>query len=191
MSAFIDMHCDHFSGRGRLSHPWSDRLWVHHLPRLPRREDTPRLSAGPERRDPHHGAAPGPRGERQRRRRPEDAPRDGPGRLASRRGPGCPAHARRRMTGRAPRLSADHHADGVGALVDHRPPPRGPGLSHSCGGRGGLLSRPGLSVRCILTTERNPGALQASAGVPGIVQPSVSRTGPAVPAWFILEFNPD
>ena len=50
---------------------------------------------------------------------------------------------------------AGHH--GVGALVEHRPPPRGPRLPHSGGGRGGLHSRPGLSARCVLTSERNPG----------------------------------
>ena len=54
---------------------------------------------------------------------------------------------------------AGHH--GVGALVEHHPPPRGPGLPHPRGGRGGLHSRPGLSARCVLTSERNPGHFNA------------------------------
>ena len=48
--------------------------------------------------------------------------------------------------------------DGVGPLVEHSPPARGPGLPHPHGSRSRLHSPPGPNTRCALTPEKTQDA---------------------------------
>ena len=54
--------------------------------------------------------------------------------------------------------------DGVGPLVEHSPPARGPGLPHPHGSRSRLHSPPGPNTRCTLTPEKNSGRFSRQSG---------------------------